>query len=369
MPEQLRFDQLVGKGGAVQCAKPPVTARTEPMNRPRDEFLAATALALDQDRKRRARRAGDRLAQRAGLRALAEEILPGWSRARRRRSIERRLYACRKSQCSNAHQRTRARGINRCPSGPACSDRTDDLAAIADRFGRLAWLFGHVDGNSNRRSGGAPGDMWLARPGASVHTQHPPICRGRRDDDRGCAKFVVQGFGDAIDRRAIVVRRMSQVEEGLEVCDRICIRWHDRASDHHGTAGNDERLGCGIEVEAIEPGKYTASEGLEQRRISAGDDARDQAACVLAMDATSNIRFCQAYACGHQWQTGDPCCLQSAVDVRSRGAIIAGRRNGCGIRPGRDRVDSQVGLFLGLFNSHTRRTHGRRNQSLGEQDS
>jgi hypothetical protein len=46
MPEQLRFDQLVGKGGAVQCAKPPVAARAEPMNRPRDEFLAATALAL-----------------------------------------------------------------------------------------------------------------------------------------------------------------------------------------------------------------------------------------------------------------------------------------------------------------------------------
>ncbi len=212
--------------------------------------------------------------------------------------------------------------------------------------------------------------MWLAVPGASVHTQHPSIGRGRNDDDRSGAKLFVQGLGDAIDRRTIVACRMSQVEEGLEVCDRICIRWHDRSSDHHGTTRGDERLGGGIEVEAIEPGKHTASEGLEQRRVSAGNDTRHQAACLLAMDATSNIRFCQAYACRHQ--VADERSVLPSVRWRcalSRGSIIAGRRNGCRIRPGRDRVDSQVGLFVGLFDSQARRTHRRRNQSVGEQNS
>ena len=57
--EQLGLDQVVGQRRAVQRAERAVAARAAAMNRPRDQLLAAAALAVDQHRERRRRRALD----------------------------------------------------------------------------------------------------------------------------------------------------------------------------------------------------------------------------------------------------------------------------------------------------------------------
>ena len=53
MTEELRLDEIVGERGAVERAERSLAARTGAMNRPRDQLLAAAALAFDQDRRGR----------------------------------------------------------------------------------------------------------------------------------------------------------------------------------------------------------------------------------------------------------------------------------------------------------------------------
>jgi hypothetical protein len=57
--EQLRFDQVFRQRRAVQRAERPVGARTEAVQHPCDEFLARSALALNQHTERSRRRALD----------------------------------------------------------------------------------------------------------------------------------------------------------------------------------------------------------------------------------------------------------------------------------------------------------------------
>ena len=58
--EELRLEQVVGEGRAVDRAQAAVAPRTEPMHAAGDELLAAAALPFDEHWKRRARRTQDR---------------------------------------------------------------------------------------------------------------------------------------------------------------------------------------------------------------------------------------------------------------------------------------------------------------------
>ena len=57
--EQLGLDEVVGQRGAIQRAERAMTPRPAAVNRARDQFLAAAALAVDQHGKRRGRGALD----------------------------------------------------------------------------------------------------------------------------------------------------------------------------------------------------------------------------------------------------------------------------------------------------------------------
>ena len=49
MAEQLRFNQLLGNGGAIDFHKRPVAAQAGGVQRPGDQLLARAAFAIDQD--------------------------------------------------------------------------------------------------------------------------------------------------------------------------------------------------------------------------------------------------------------------------------------------------------------------------------
>ena len=66
MTEELRFDEFVRDGRAVDRAEAPVPPRAEPMDRSRHELFAAAALAKNQDGKRRSSGVEDRVPKLGG---------------------------------------------------------------------------------------------------------------------------------------------------------------------------------------------------------------------------------------------------------------------------------------------------------------
>src|SRR2546422_829787 len=72
--EQLRLDELLGDGGAVDLDERPVAPRRERVDGPRPQLLAAAVLAVDQHAPVRRRRRGDLLAELPDGRAVADDL-------------------------------------------------------------------------------------------------------------------------------------------------------------------------------------------------------------------------------------------------------------------------------------------------------
>ena len=135
--EELGFDQVVAERRAVDRAEAPRVARRELVDRPRDQFLATTALTLDEHGERRPRGAVNGVAQRRRRRALSEQIPPDGGRRRRGRSRAAHAGAWRPPWPPRAVSRRRAPGLPGCrrssgrPSAPTRSppQRTGSAAS------------------------------------------------------------------------------------------------------------------------------------------------------------------------------------------------------------------------------------------------
>ena len=75
MTEQLRLEQRLGDGGAVDDDERPVGAGPRIVNRARHQLLARARLALDQHRRVEARHAGHQLVDGDDLRRVADEAV------------------------------------------------------------------------------------------------------------------------------------------------------------------------------------------------------------------------------------------------------------------------------------------------------
>jgi hypothetical protein len=72
--KQLGLDQFVGQRRAIDRAQPAITPRTEPMQRPGDQFLPGAALAFNQHGKRCGSGADDALAHGSHERTLPDDL-------------------------------------------------------------------------------------------------------------------------------------------------------------------------------------------------------------------------------------------------------------------------------------------------------
>ena len=75
VPEQLALDEPGGDGGAVHLHERPVAARTAVVQGARDELLASTGLAMDQDSSVARRHARHRIEQGAQRRIAADDLV------------------------------------------------------------------------------------------------------------------------------------------------------------------------------------------------------------------------------------------------------------------------------------------------------
>ena len=216
--EELRFEQVVGERGAVDRAEPAVAPRPETMDRARDELLAAAALPFDQDGKRRARGAQDRLSKRTNRCAVANDVirvLDGWRAGGG--AIQDRPHVGRHCQGAGAQQRHRAVRIEPRARLPPGGKRCHDFPSIADGLRCPRRLVGHVGWRGNAARDNATSNLRFAGPGPACHRQDPAFGAGREHLHSNRPELLAQPRAYALDCRPIVRRSMTQFDQRLEI--------------------------------------------------------------------------------------------------------------------------------------------------------
>src|SRR5688572_15957692 len=159
VPKELRLEEVIGEGGAVDVAETPAPAWAQLMDCPRDELLANTALAFDEDGERRRGRPDDGSADLADRRADAHELRDGRSGLGGLTTpVAQRLDAGRSDGTRKTQKRQRvARGsIGRPSRTQGANQSRTETHGHRDLPARFRW-FGSDDCTRLERAGPKPG--------------------------------------------------------------------------------------------------------------------------------------------------------------------------------------------------------------------